>query len=180
MNKNKQYPWETHPHIWKTKPSFMAWLRGSLRKSVWDMYPVKLQYKNDNVKPPPLDYKGKAKSGAYCAISGEWLNKSKLQVDHIKGNISLKEWDDIMPFLEHLLLCHDNLQLVTPTAHKIKSYAEQNGLTYEEAEIEKVYIIPFKKLCAVDQKHILRGEHNKDLTTQDKRVMVYRQSIKEK
>lgn len=83
MNKNnKKYPWETHSHIWKTKAAFFSYLRGNLRKAIWDTYPVKLDFKNNNVSAPPPDYKGRAKSGAYCSLSGEWVPKSYLEVDH--------------------------------------------------------------------------------------------------
>lgn len=184
MNNKNNKPWESPYSIWNTEAEFFTYLRSALRKAVWNLYPIKLKYKNVHVSVPPPDYKGRAKSGAYCALSGEWVAKSKLQVDHKLGNVSLRTWDDILPFIEHLLLCDNNLQLVSSEAHKIKSYAERMGITYEEAEIEKKHIIPFKKLSAAKQKEII-FENNPDfagekLTTQDKRVKVYRELIKEK
>ena len=190
MENNKKYPWETHSHIWKTKAAFFTYLRGNLRKAVWDTYPVKLDFKNKNVYPPPPDYKGRAKSGACCSLSGEWIPKSYLEVDHKIGSASLREWNDIMPFLEHLLLCDKNLALVSKEAHRIKSYAERMGITYEDAEVEKKYIIPFKKLKADKQKEIILkykrnfagdfekilGEH---LTSEKKRINIYRKLMKE-
>jgi len=132
-------PWEKYPHIWKSKAAFFTYLRGSLRKAVWNMYPPKLDFKNKNCYPPPEGMITRAKSGVYCALSGEWVGKSKSEVDHVEGNVSLKDWEDILPFLEHLCLrCEgDNLQLVTKEAHKIKSYAEKHNTSYEEAAIAK-------------------------------------------
>ena len=132
-------PWEKYPHIWKSKAAFFTYLRGALRKAVWNMYPPKLDFKNKNCYPPPEGMITRAKSGTYCALSGEWVGKSASEVDHLRGNASLKGWEDVLPFLEHLCLrCEgDNLQLVTKEAHKIKSYAEKHNISYEEAAISK-------------------------------------------
>jgi len=129
--------WELYPDIWPTKSSFFTFLRGSLRRAVWEKYPVKLQFKNEQCDPPPVGYTGRAKSGTNCALTGEWEGKSKLEVDHIKGNVSLQDWEDVLPFVQHLCASKDNLQLVTKAAHKIKSYADRMGITFEEASIVK-------------------------------------------
>lgn len=144
---NKKYPelWKLYPEIWETKGAFFVWLRGSLRRAVWEKYPIKLKFKNDNCFPPPDGLKTKAKSGNYCALSGEWTGKSKLEVDHIKGNASLRDWSDFESYVLHLLATDDNMQLVDKEAHKIKSYAERQGISYEEAVIEKKIISMLKK-----------------------------------
>jgi len=133
-------PWELYPHIWKTEASFWAYLRGGLRRAVWEKSPIKLDFKNKDVKKPPEGYTGRAKSGKDCALSGEWLCKSKLQVDHKKGNISLLSWEDVLPFILHLVPKPEEMQLVGVEAHKIKSYAERYGMTFEEAVVEKKVI----------------------------------------
>lgn len=130
-------PWEEFPEIWKTQSAFFTWLRGGLRRAIWEKYPPKLVYKNTNCTPPPDWYEGRAKSGTECALSGEWIAKSYLEVDHIEGNVSLQEWEDVLPFIRHLCASHSNMQLVGKEAHKIKSYAERMGMTYEHAKIEK-------------------------------------------
>ena len=142
MNKKVDFknPWESHPDIWKTKSAFFVWLRGSLRRAVWEKYPPKLQLKNELCSPPPKGYSGRAKSGAGCALTGEWTAKSYLEVDHIKGNASLRDWDDVLGFIQHLCPDKSNLQLVSKEAHKIKSYAEKQGITFDEAVIEKKII----------------------------------------
>lgn len=133
-------PWNEYPHIWKTKAAFFAYLRGALRRAVWEKWPGKIEFKNESCTPPPEGIETRAKTGAYCSLSGEWEGKSKLEVDHIEGNVSLKDWDDVVPFIQHLCASKDNLQLVTKEAHKIKSYAERMGITYEEAVVEKQII----------------------------------------
>lgn len=130
-------PWEEFPEVWKTQSAFFTWLRGGLRRAIWEKYPPKINFKNKKCMPPPETYTGRAKSGDYCALSGEWIAKSYLEVDHIKGNVSLREWEDVVPFIRHLCTSDDNMQLVGKEAHKIKSYAERSGISYEEARIEK-------------------------------------------
>src|SRR5690554_3110739 len=126
-------PWELYPHIWKTKSSFFTWLRGCLRRAVWEKYPPKLEFKNEVCTPPPEGIITRAKTGAFCALTGEWEGKSKLEVDHIVGNASLKDWEDVLSFIQHLCAPKENMQLVKKEAHKIKSYAERKGISFEEA-----------------------------------------------
>lgn len=133
-------PWQEAPHIWPTKSSFFAFLRGALRRAVWEKWPLKLEFKNQVCEAPPEDYKGRAKSGAYCALSGEWTGKSAGEIDHLIGHVSLKDWEDVLPFIQHLCASKDNMQFVAKEAHKCKSYAERMGITYEEAVIQKEII----------------------------------------
>lgn len=147
MNQEKEL-WELYPHIWKTKAAFFNYIRGAIRRALWERYPVKLEFKNENMTPPPPYYKGRGKSGAICALSSVFECKSKLEVDHIVGNQSLQDWDDLLPFIKHLCATKDQLQLVTKEAHKIKSYADRHGITYEQAQVVKEAI----QICKGDEK----------------------------
>lgn len=126
-------PWELYPEIWKTEAAWWSYLRGALRRGLWERSPIKLSYKNSACLPPPEGYTGRARSGAECALSGEWTAKSSLEVDHKTGNIPLLSWEDVLPFILHLVPSKGNLQLVSKEAHKVKSYAERMGISYEEA-----------------------------------------------
>lgn len=148
-------PWELYPHIWETESQFWVWMRGSLRRGLWEKYPVKLEFKNEAVSLPPEGYTGRCKSGKECALSGVWAGKSKLQVDHIEGNVSLKSWADVLPFILHMVTVKDNMQLVTPEAHKIKSHAEKQGLTYQEADVDKAAIAWAAKNKGADKQKAL-------------------------
>lgn len=136
LNKEPR-PWEAHPDIWPTKSSFFVWLRGNLRRALWEKNPIKIKFKNQKCSPPPQGLETRAKTGAYCALTGEWVGKSKLEVDHIEGNVSLKDWDDLLSFCQHLCTPIENMQLVSKEAHKIKSHAERKGISFQEALIEK-------------------------------------------
>ena len=133
-------PWNYEDSPWKTKAEFFTYLRGALRRAIWEKWPLKFKFKDGVVGPPPEDYKGKAKSGAYCALSGEWVPKSYAEVDHIVGNVSLQEWEDVLPFIQHLCCPKENMQYVSKEGHKVKSYADKQGITFEEAQAEKTAI----------------------------------------
>lgn len=143
----RKEPWEEHPEIWKNKTAFFTFLRGALRRAVWEKYPVKLSFKNSVCKPPPEGYTGRAKSGAYCALTGEWVGKSAGEIDHKIGNVPLREWDDVLPFIQHLCASADDLQFVSKEAHRVKSYAERMGISFKEAQAQKeaIQIIKDKK-----------------------------------
>ena len=171
-------PWEEFPEVWPTKGAFFTWLRGCLRRSVWEKYPPKIIFKKSMMVPPPADYTGKSRSGALCALTGEWTGNSKLQVDHIIGNASCRDWSDVLPFIRHLCTHKENMQLVDKEAHKIKSYAERMGISFEEAVLEKK-VIAFKKLKTDEQKKVLTelGIDVTMLSTVSKRVEAYRDHV---
>lgn len=173
-------PWEAYPEIWATKSAFFSWLRGGLRRAIWEKYPPKISYKKKQLTKPPDGYVGKARSGAICALTGAWTGNSKLQVDHIVGEASLRDWDDVLPFIRHLCTNDDNMQLVEVEAHKVKSYAERHNLTFEDALLEKK-VISFRKLSATEQKKKLQEMGVCDimsLSTVAKRTEKYRSILK--
>ena len=128
---------ENHPDLFPTKAKFWSYLRGALRRGLWEKSPMKLKFKNKNVSPPPSDYKGRGRKGDYCALTGEWTPVSKMEVDHIEGNKSLLCEEDIVPYILHLLADEDELQLVSKDAHKVKSFSERQGISFDEAKATK-------------------------------------------
>lgn len=129
-----------HPNIWKTEAAFLSWLRGGIRR-IWSKHPVKLEFiKQNRIKVPNPNPRGKVKEvwGGVCALTGEAHILSNLDCDHKQGNHSLKSLDDIDSFVKGILLITlDDLQFVSKEAHKIKSYAEKQGVSLEQAKAEK-------------------------------------------
>lgn len=181
MSKDNKEPWEEYPQVWATKAKFFAWLRGCFRRAVWNRYPGKTLFKNKICGPPPEEYTGRARSGAACALTGVWTGKSALEIDHIKGEASLREWSDVESFVRHLCATESNLQAVSKDAHKIKSYSERMGITFDEAVIEK-QCIAFSKLSATEQRNVLQNEVKCETiaTTIKGRTEQYRQWLIEK
>jgi hypothetical protein len=112
--------------------------------------------------PSPEWYKGRAKAGGVCALTGEWNVQSKMEVDHIHGNVSLNDWSDVLPFIQHLCAQRSNMQVVGKEAHKVKSYAERQGMTFEEALLEKKVIALMKDKSAVNKLLRENGETAKN------------------
>ena len=144
VEKRKE-PWEEFPELWPTKAKFFSWMRGCLRGGVWNKYPPKLLYKKSVCQvPPPEWYTGRAKTGGVCALTGDWNVQSKMEIDHIHGNVPLSDWSDVLPFIQHLCATKDNMQVVSKEAHKVKSYAERMGMSFEDAQLEKQVIATLK------------------------------------
>lgn len=173
---SKKYPelWKLYPEIWPTKARFFQYLRGQLRRALWERYPVKLRKKTRDCTAPPKGYTGRAKSGTTCALTGDWYAKSHLEVDHVVGNASLSDWSDLEDFILHLLTTEDNMQLVCKEAHKIKSYADRHGISFEEAKVEKTIIEKCKKKVAEQKKELLAsGFKEEDISNATKRREAY-------
>ena len=149
---------EQHPDLFPTEASFWSYLRGCLRRGLWNKSPMKHRFKSSQMSPPPEDYKGRGKKGAYCELTGEWQMTSKMEVDHKDGHKSLLSEDDIVPYVIHLLASgNQELAVVDKEAHKIKSYAERKGISFEEAKVEKE-IIQKMRLPKAEQDATLKAQ----------------------
>lgn len=140
----KKKPWEEYPHIWKTESSFMSWIRGGIRRGLWNKSPVKLEFLKEHRRQiPNPNPKGRKPTvwGGDCALCGETFIESKLQVDHKQGNHKLTSIEDIQDFIEGIVLVgRDGLQMACKDCHDIKSYSDKYGISFEEARAEKMAI----------------------------------------
>ena len=136
-------PWVEHSNIWKTESAFMSWVRGGIRGGLWKRHPVKLEFIKRNkemlVNTNPRSMKRfPFVAGGRCALCNEMHSMSEIEVDHKTGNSSLRSMNDVRSFIESMILVSfDDLQLVCKPCHKIKSYAEKQGISFEEARVEK-------------------------------------------
>lgn len=137
-------PWELYPAIWKSKAAFFAYLRGGLRL-MWSRYPAKLEWKKGQLFPPPSGYTGRAKKLGTCHYCKSDFPGSNLEVDHIEQAGQCNSWESAGTFLKRLLDANDNWVLACKPCHKIKSFAERTGASFEEALIEKNVIAFMKK-----------------------------------
>lgn len=136
----------------------MTYLRGCLRKA-WNTNPIKNEYKNKRkkqIKNPNPNGRKEYVQGFECELCHHDFVMKEAQVDHLVGENSLREPEDIQRFVENLLFVgEDDLMLVCKTCHGIKTHQERYGISsYEEAKLDKE-AIAFNKLPIKEQKEIL-------------------------
>jgi hypothetical protein len=166
--KNKE-PWQSFPEIWKDEKAFMTYLRGAFR-SIWSRYPAKLEWKKRQMIPPPEGYKGRAKSVGYCAYCNGMFSASSFEVDHIEQAGSFSNKEEAIEWFWRLLDTNDNWCLACKPCHKVKSYAEREGLSFDEARLQKEVINILKKSVAeVKQFCYDYGYSDSHLSNPDKR-----------
>lgn len=156
-------PWETYPDIWKTQASFMSWVRGGLRRALWNKSPIKINFiKKHRIKIPNPKKTNRSPNmifGGICEACSHVFQQKDLQVDHKIGNHSLKEIKDIQTFIENIVMVDENdLQFICKECHAIKSHAERMGISIEEAKKEK-QIINYMKMSVEEQIKILSEHH---------------------
>lgn len=128
----------------------MSFLRGGIRRSLWNKSPIKLQFINsarERIPNPVAKNRTKFPMvwGGRCALCDKLFAMKDLEVDHKKGNHSLLSLEDIQPFVEGIVCVSvSDLQLVCKPCHKAKSHAEKMGMTLEDARIEKEVIAIMK------------------------------------
>lgn len=148
---------EENRDLFPTDAKFWSWLRGSLRRGMWEKSPLKFKLKNKGMGSPPKSYTGRGRKGQVCALSGVWTPTSKMEVDHKEGNMPLSSVEDILPFLMHMVVRERDVQVVCKEAHKTKSYADKYGVSYEKAALIK-QAIEICKLPAEKQKAWLESK----------------------
>ena len=136
---------EKYPQIWKSKASFMSYLRGGIRRSCWMKHPVKLEFiKSNRQRIPNPNPKGKATEvwGGECNVCKNLFVQSQLAVDHIREfSATLKEIKDIQSFVELIsLVTEDDLQFVCKDCHDTISYSQKHNCSLEEAKVRKKHI----------------------------------------
>jgi len=152
-------PWEQCPDVWKTKPAFFQWVRGQMRRA-WARHPVKVSYMHNHRERVPLGKKTVKNPkglvwGCRCEHCNNLFKQTECEVDHIEQAGSFKDWKDLEAWMVKLMHINwGSIRVVCKTCHRIKSYAERMGITFNEAKLEKE-VIAFTKLSVVRQQQIL-------------------------
>lgn len=139
MGNSEWKPW-VESDVWKTKAAFFAWLRGQMRRSIWSHYPPKNEFKQSKLRPAnKKDYdrgiSKRTKKVGECVHCGEWFPASKLQVDHLSPAGSLRNTEDILPFVQGLACLKENMALVCKPCHDVKTLADRRGISFGEAVV---------------------------------------------
>lgn len=128
--------------VWKTESAFMSYIRGGIRRGLWNKHPLKLKLINSKrIQIPNPNPKGKKPIvwGGCCEICNNLFPSSEMQVDHKrdKGS-SLKEISDIQQFVEDMVVVtKDDLRWICKGCHEIVSLSQKNNISFEQAKAEK-------------------------------------------
>ena len=178
-------PWEQCPDVWKTKAAFFQWMRGQMRRA-WSRHPVKVSYMHEHRKRVPLGritFKNPEGLvwGCQCEHCHQEFKQTECEVDHIEAAGSFKGWEDFEAWMTKLMHINWNsIRIVCKECHRIISYAERMGYTFEEAKLEK-QVIAFTKLSVESQTNKLgfyMGEG--DYSNAKKRRAAYKKYLQDK
>ncbi len=122
-----------------TESAFLAWVRSALRSKSLRWPP-----RNEAIQRARRAYKGPNKRQLWeheCAICKQWFNAKQICVDHYpKPAGSILSVSDISEFVNNLYCEVSNLRVLCVPCHEVHTLAEKNGITFEEAQVEKAII----------------------------------------
>lgn len=149
-----QHILELNPEVFPSKASYIDLLRKCIRAG-WVKHPVKQAYKESKKKkiknPNPYHQKRFEYVWGYtCEICGEDYVEKDIEVDHKVGNIRFTEIEEFESYaLAILHIAPEDLQILCAyrdtdvrsrkkhSCHHIKTLAEKNGISFEEAKVLK-------------------------------------------
>lgn len=143
-----------------TEAQFLAWIRSALRsKSL--RWPPRAKALELARKP----YNGPVKQQKWiyqCALCNDWYKAKEVVVDHFPVAAgSILSVADIGEFANNLYCETDNLRVLCSPCHDIHTLADKNGISFEEARVEKDIIekckLPIPKLTAWLAQHGYSG-----------------------
>lgn len=176
-------PWEETSE-WKSKAAFFTWLRGQIRKSIWQNYPPRNEMKQERLRPVTEEdfSKGisrRCKKVGECEFCNEMFPASKLQIDHKIPAGKLSSEEDLLDFVKRIACMKENMRLTCEPCHKIHTYAEKMGISFEEASVEK-QVIAFSNIKPAKQVEILEkyGYTGILVSNAKKRKDAYREVLK--
>lgn len=179
-------PWEQCPDVWKTKPAFFQWMRGQMRRA-WSRHPVKVSYMHNHRERVPLGRKTEKNPtglvwGCRCEHCNNLFKQVECEVDHIEAAGSFKGWEDFEAWMVKLMHINWNsIRVVCKECHRIISYAERTGKTFDEAKLEKE-VIAFTKNNPKIQLGMLQavGIDTTHVTNAKQRRAAYKEYLQEK
>ena len=173
------------PHsIWKTEAAFWAWVKGGIRKALWNRHAIKVGFVRDRrFKIPNPNPSSLAKEvwGGKCEICGKLFVVGQLQCDHRSEETAhLTKQEHLQECFEKLcIVVPDDLRWICKGCHGIHSYSQKMGISFEEAKLEKD-VIAFSKRPVTEQKQILTqlGYSDMIISNATKRRNAYREYLK--
>lgn len=145
---------QNNSEVYPSHEKYVEALRACIRKA-WQFHPMKRLYKESKAKriknPRPNPRRGfEFVKGYTCEICGRDFVEKDIEVDHKVGHNKFTHIDDFNAYANRILhVAPEDLQILCAypdtdvrsrerhSCHKVKSYAESSGLTFEEALIIK-------------------------------------------
>jgi hypothetical protein len=122
-----------------TESAWLAWVRSALRSKS-----LKWPPRNAALQLARRPYKGESRLQKWeyqCAMCQGWFKAKEVIVDHFpKAAGSILCVADIGEFANNLFCETDNLRVLDKICHDIHTLAEKNGISLEEAKIQKKVI----------------------------------------
>jgi len=175
-------PWE-HTSVWKSKSQYFNWIRGELRR-MWSNYPIRNEFLTASCRPVTQEERAagkfhrQTKTVGQCVFCLDWFPKSKLEVDHKQCSGGCKSREEAEKFLWYCgAAVAEDIQLACRSCHKISTYSERAGITFEEAVIEKQVVV-FGKLKADEQHAKLKQLYLPPATNANARKQKFREYLK--
>ncbi len=163
-----------------TESAYLAWIRSALRsKSLrWPPRASALVAARQ-----PYYGENKLQKWVYqCAICKHMFKGKEVVVDHFpKPAGSILSTADIGPFAENLFCEIDNLRCLCSQCHDVHTLAEKNGITFDEAVVEKRII----EICKQSPNKVIDylakyGYNGNCVSNSTKRKLLVTRILKEK
>lgn len=145
---------QNNPEVYPTHEKYVEALRACVRKA-WQFHPMKRLFRESKSKriknPRPNPRRGfEFVKGYTCEICGRDFVEKDIEVDHKVGNNKFTHISDFNKYANSILhVAPEDLQILCAypdtdvrsrerhSCHKVKSYAESSGLTFDEALVMK-------------------------------------------
>lgn len=128
-----------------SEKEIMTWWRGAVRR-MFAKSPPMLKFVQDNtivvVNDNPRSKKRFPKVKKFkCAMDDKLYGSNFVEVDHIVGENACAKFSDAESFLTNIVfIAPTDLQILSKDNHKIKTYAERHGYSFNEARVRKEVI----------------------------------------
>lgn len=137
----------------QTEAQLLNWVRSTLRKA-WTKHPTKLVLLQKNQKLLPSSKSSRMVIHNQCAHCLKWHRPDNVEVNH-KKTVGKLTRENLGEFVQNLFfVTDDDLEILCKTCHAIVTLSERQGLSLEDAAIEKK-VIAFTKHPAAVQKEKL-------------------------
>lgn len=134
---NEQH-WNFPNSPWKDEKAYLNWLRSSVRR-VWSRHPCRIAYKQARRYKAPVGKNGKEVFVSNCEMCGK--QHRACEVDHLRGGFGFTDWTSFTEWAKMVLwVSFDDIRELCPDCHATVTLSQRKGISFEEAQIEKLCI----------------------------------------